>query len=99
MAYVLGHRLDYEKWFPDFAGKNLYNNLFSNEFRRKRDIFIYTLIFFIYMNIIESVAKNDESISISDLRWTTDFADVILNAIKELNHNISNINLQLDIGI
>ncbi|KAG5330268.1 DHGL dehydrogenase, partial [Acromyrmex charruanus] len=65
MAYVLGHRLDYEKWFPDFA---------------------------------ESVAKNDESISISDLRWTTDFADVILNAVKELNHNISNINLQLDTG-
>jgi len=20
MAYVLGHRLDYEKWFPDFVG-------------------------------------------------------------------------------
>ncbi|KAG5318565.1 DHGL dehydrogenase, partial [Pseudoatta argentina] len=66
MAYVLGHRLDYEKWFPDFA---------------------------------ELVAKNDESISISDLRWTTDFADVILNAVKDLNHNISNINLQLDTGI
>ncbi|XP_018303610.1 glucose dehydrogenase [FAD, quinone] [Mycetomoellerius zeteki] len=65
MAYVLGHRLDYEKWFPDFA---------------------------------ETVAKNGESISISDLRWTTDFADVILNALKELNYNISNINLQLDIG-
>ncbi|EGI63010.1 Glucose dehydrogenase [Acromyrmex echinatior] len=46
----------------------------------------------------KSVAKNDESISINDLRWTTDFADVILNAVKELNHNISNINLQLDIG-
>lgn len=51
------------------------------------------------MNIIETVAKNGESISISDLRWTTDFADVILNALKELNYNISNINLQLDIGI
>ncbi|XP_024869951.1 glucose dehydrogenase [FAD, quinone]-like isoform X1 [Temnothorax curvispinosus] len=65
MAYVLGHQLDYEKWFPDFA---------------------------------ESVAKNDESISISELRWNTDFADIILEAIKELNHNVSNINLQLDTG-
>jgi len=43
--------------------------------------------------------KNDELISISEIKWTTDFADVILKAIKELNHNISNINSQLGIGI
>ncbi|XP_011688335.1 PREDICTED: glucose dehydrogenase [FAD, quinone]-like isoform X2 [Wasmannia auropunctata] len=65
MAYVLGHRLDYEKWFPNF---------------------------------IESVANNDEEINISEMRWTTGFADIFLKAIKELNHNISNINSHLDKG-
>lgn len=55
--------------------------------------------FFIYMNILESIAKNDELISISELRWNTDFADVILKAIKELNCNVSNMTLQLDTGI
>lgn len=48
--------------------------------------------------ILESIMKN-ELISISELRWNTDFADVILRAIKELNHNVGNMNLQLDAGI
>ncbi|KAH0954233.1 hypothetical protein HN011_002576 [Eciton burchellii] len=65
MAYVLGHKLDYETWFPDF---------------------------------IESIAENDESMSISELRWNSNFADIILKAIKELNHNVSNINSELNIG-
>lgn len=57
------------------------------------------LKFFTYFtDVLESIAKNDESISISELRWTTDFADIILKAIKELNYNLSDINLQLDTG-
>lgn len=50
------------------------------------------------MAVLESITKNDESIRISELRWTTDFADIILKAIKELNYNLSDINLQLDTG-
>ncbi|XP_029172703.1 glucose dehydrogenase [FAD, quinone]-like [Nylanderia fulva] len=65
MAYVLGHRLDYETWFPDF---------------------------------MESTAENDKLVSINELRWNSDFADIFLKAVKELNHNIGNMNLQLDTG-
>ncbi|XP_011342593.1 glucose dehydrogenase [FAD, quinone] isoform X2 [Ooceraea biroi] len=65
MAYVLGHKLDYEKWFPDF---------------------------------IESVAENDESVSISELRWNSDLADIILKALKELNYNVGDMNSELDTG-
>lgn len=54
---------------------------------------------FVCSNILESFKKNEESISISELRWNTEFADVILKAIKEVNHNVNNINLQLDTGI
>ncbi|KAL0122268.1 hypothetical protein PUN28_007183 [Cardiocondyla obscurior] len=64
MAYVLGHQLDYETWFPDF----------------------------------DEFTKTDESISISKLKWNTDFADIFLEAIKESNHNISDLNLQLNTG-
>ncbi|XP_012235578.1 glucose dehydrogenase [FAD, quinone]-like [Linepithema humile] len=65
MAYVLGHWMDYEKWFPDFT---------------------------------EAVAKNDDSVSISELRWNSMFADIILEALRELKHDVGNINLQLSTG-
>ncbi|XP_029671700.1 glucose dehydrogenase [FAD, quinone]-like [Formica exsecta] len=65
MAYVLGHRLDYETWFPDF---------------------------------MESVAENNKLVSIGELRWSSDFADVFLKAVKELNHDIGDMNLRLDTG-
>lgn len=61
-------------------------------------IFFHALIFF-HSNILESVEKNNELINISELTWNTEFADVILEAIKEVNHNVSNINVQLDTGI
>ncbi|XP_072767522.1 glucose dehydrogenase [FAD, quinone] [Anoplolepis gracilipes] len=65
MAYVLGHRQDYETWFPDF---------------------------------MESIVENNKLVSIDELRWSSDFADVFLKAVKELNHNIGDMNLQLDTG-
>lgn len=37
--------------------------------------------------------------SISELRWSSDFADVFLEAIKELYHDVGDMNLQLDTGI
>jgi len=44
MAYVLGHQLDYEKWFPDFAG--IYGLIyFKVNLEKKREILICTLIF------------------------------------------------------
>lgn len=43
----------------------------------------------------ESLAESDESIAISELRWNSDFADIILKAIRELNYNVSNINSEL----
>jgi len=45
MAYVLGHRLDYEKWFPDFAGKKLYN--FKTNLG-EREVYLYIMIFFLH---------------------------------------------------
>ncbi|XP_011260567.1 glucose dehydrogenase [FAD, quinone] isoform X1 [Camponotus floridanus] len=65
MAYVLGHRLDYEIWFPDF---------------------------------MESIAKINKLVSINELRWSSDFADIFLEAIKELYHDIGDMNLRLDTG-
>ncbi|XP_020294039.1 glucose dehydrogenase [FAD, quinone]-like isoform X2 [Pseudomyrmex gracilis] len=65
MAYVLGHWLDYETWFPNFT---------------------------------EFTAKTDKTVSISDLRWNSEFADIILEAIKELNHNVTNLNSQMATG-
>ncbi|XP_011140802.2 glucose dehydrogenase [FAD, quinone] isoform X2 [Harpegnathos saltator] len=63
MAYVLGHKLDYEEWFPDFL-----------------------------------LAENNDSVSTSELRWQSDFANVILEAIKELNYDIGNMNKKLTTG-
>ncbi|XP_036145891.1 glucose dehydrogenase [FAD, quinone] isoform X2 [Monomorium pharaonis] len=51
-----------------------------------------------FPDFTEMAAQNDKSISISDLRWTTDFANIMLKAVEELNHNVSNTNLYLDIG-
>ncbi|XP_032666373.1 glucose dehydrogenase [FAD, quinone]-like isoform X2 [Odontomachus brunneus] len=65
MAYVLGHRLDYEGWFPDF---------------------------------LQTIAEHNDSISTSELRWHSNFADVVLEAIKELNHDVGDMNTKLDIG-
>lgn len=65
MAYVLGHRLDYDKWFPDF---------------------------------LESIAENNKSVVTSELRWNSNFADITLQAISELNHDIGDMNSKLNTG-
>lgn len=48
---------------------------------------------------LEAVAKNDDSVSISELRWNSTFADIILEALRELKHDVGNMNLQLSTGI
>lgn len=48
---------------------------------------------------VESVAENNKLVSIGKLGWSSDFADVFLEAVKELNHDIGDMNLQLDTGI
>jgi len=48
---------------------------------------------------LDTVAKSDDSASISELRWNSTFADIILEALRELKHNVGNINSQLSTGI
>lgn len=48
---------------------------------------------------LESVSEGNGSVPISDLNWNSNLADVILNALKELHHDVSNINSHLNTGI
>lgn len=48
---------------------------------------------------LEAAAKNDDLMSISELRWNSIFADIILEALKELKHDVGNMNSQLSTGI
>jgi len=48
---------------------------------------------------LEAVAKNDDVVSVSELRWNSMFADIILEALRELKHDVGNINSQLSTGI
>lgn len=47
----------------------------------------------------EIVAENNGSISTSELRWQSDFANMTLEALKELHHDVGDMNIKLDIGI
>lgn len=49
--------------------------------------------------ILEFTTKTDKSVSISELRWNSEFADIILEAIRELNHNVTDLNSQMATGI
>jgi len=41
MAYVLGHQLDYEKWFPDFSGT--YGLIYFKVNVEEREKYLYVL--------------------------------------------------------
>lgn len=44
----------------------------------------------------ELVPENDVFVSISKLKWNSYFADIIMEAVQELNHDVDDINLQLN---
>ena len=40
----------------------------------------------------EPIKRNDDTMHISDLKWNTGLADIILKGLQELNQDIGNIN-------
>ncbi|XP_014477968.1 PREDICTED: glucose dehydrogenase [FAD, quinone]-like [Dinoponera quadriceps] len=51
-----------------------------------------------FPDFLQIVAENNDSVSISELKWQSDFANVILEALKELSHDVGDMNTKLDTG-
>lgn len=62
------------------------------------NIILTSILKFFICVCSEVIAENNGTVSTSELRWQSDFANVILDALRELNHDVGDMNTKLDIG-